>query len=463
VVRYLACISDTAYTIVQVNPVPVVDLGRDTSTCGDTIILHSSLSYSNPTWLWSTGATTPTLPVASTGTYWLEVTENGCSGRDTVIVYINSTLAIDLGPDFNICDRDTPVVLSSPQPAGTHYLWSNGLSDTQMTVSRTGTYWVEVKRNDCIGSDTIRIGVIPTPTVYTGADSTICEQFPHRVGDEINGATYLWNTGETTPYINVSATSTYILEVNLQGCIVYDTIQITAMPSPDINLGPDDDICPEQTIVLNGSHEPGSSYYWSTGETTPSIAVTSAGSYMVIVTSVYGCIGEDSIVLSFYPTPTVILGEDTTVCEETPLQLAPVMQLQTDELRWSDGTVGDVLMVKYGGTYTVTAVNKCGTDADTIEIKQIFCEIMVPNAFSPNNDGINDVFRVLGNVGRMENFRLSIFSRWGELMFHTTDKYKGWDGIQAGHPALMGTYVYMLEYSIDGTPYLKKGNFHLIR
>ena len=462
-IRYLACISDTVYATAGVTPVPAVDLGPDTVTCGDTVTLRSSVTYTNPSWLWNTGAVTSTLPVAQTGTYWLQVTENGCPGRDTIVVDISAHLTVDLGPDFNICDRDTPVVLHSPQAAGTHYLWSNGLSDTQMTVTRSGTYWLEVTRSSCTGSDSIHIGVIPTPSVYIGADTTICEQRPLQIGTDIPGAAYRWNTGETTPHISVSATNTYLLEVNLDGCIVYDTVNITAMPAPDIDLGPDGDICPEQTITLDGTYETGSTYSWNTGETSASIAVTSAGLYTVTVTSVYSCTGSDSILLSFYPKPTVLLGADTTVCEETPLLLIPALQLNTDSLRWSDGSVGGSLAVKYGGEYIVTAINKCGTDEDTIGVKQIFCEIMVPNAFTPNGDGINDVFRVLGNTGRMESFSLSIFSRWGELLFQTKDKYKGWDGTRNGQPSLLGTYVYMLEYSIAGKPYLRKGNFHLIR
>ncbi len=461
-IKYLDCISDTTYTTVRINSTPIVDLGPDTSTCGDTLILSSAVTYTSPSWLWNNGATTPTRSISQTGTYWLQVTENGCTGVDTILIDISPNLAVDLGPDFNICDRDTPVILHTEQMPGTHYLWSNGLSDTVMRVTRTGTYWVKVERNRCQGSDTIRIGIIPTPFIYIGADSIICEQFPARIGTEIAGATYLWNTGEPTPYINVNSTDNYILEVNLDGCIVYDTIEITAMAAPDIDLGDDDDICPEQTIALDGSYTIGSSYLWNTGEVTSSISVSSEGVYSVQVISEYGCIGTDSIILSYYPKPVVMLSADTTVCEETPLTIYPRF-INTDSLIWSEGSVGNTLTVRYGGEYVVTAVNKCGTDTDTILVKQIFCDIMLPNAFTPDGDGINDIFRVLGNIGRAEGFRFSIFSRWGELLFHTQDKYNGWDGVHKGQPAQLGTYVYLLEYSIEHKPYIQKGNFHLIR
>jgi gliding motility-associated-like protein len=160
--------------------------------------------------------------------------------------------------------------------------------------------------------------------------------------------------------------------------------------------------------------------------------------------------------------PIVSLGSDTTVCEETPLELQPHV-LHSDRLLWSDGSAGSSLSVRYGGVYSVTALNECGAAYDTVEVRQIFCEIWVPNVFTPNGDGKNDVFRVVGNVGRMNQFNLSIFDRWGQRVFYTSDKYQGWDGYYKGVPCILGTYVYMLEYQIDGIPMLEKGNFHLIR
>jgi gliding motility-associated-like protein len=173
-------------------------------------------------------------------------------------------------------------------------------------------------------------------------------------------------------------------------------------------------------------------------------------------------VGQDSIRLSYYPKPIVRLGADTAVCEETPLQLW-AWHINADSLMWSDGSVGNMLTVKYGGEYMVTGINKCGTGSDTILVKQVFCDIWLPNAFTPNGDGANDVFKVLGNIGRLEGFGFRIFNRWGEQMFHTKDRYQGWEGLYNGGPALLGTYVYMLEYSVDGKPYMQKGNFHLIR
>ena len=443
---------------------PDVDLGPDILACdGDAVTLGPGGSFgSGSTPQWSTGAVTPTIQVTQSGDYRLTVTRQGCTGDDTITVTVNPYPVVDLGPDFGLCESALPVTLRSAQPPGTHYVWSNGLSDTQMQVTRSGTYWLEVTAANCAASDMIVITAVPDPEVYIGPDTTICEQTPLTIGTDIPGAAYAWNTAETTSHISVKTTDTYILEVSLDGCTVYDTAVITAMPDPDIDLGGDRDICPEQTIVLDGSYGTGSSYLWNTGDTTATYTATVAGMYAVRVISAYGCTGGDSALLTFYPKPTVSLGADTTVCEETPL-LLQAWQVNADSLLWSDGSTDAGLYVQYGGTYTVTGINKCGTGADTIEVRQIFCDIWLPNAFTPNGDGVNDVFRILGNTGRLQGVTLSVFNRWGERVFVTNDKYKGWDGQQDGSDAMLGTYVYMLQYSLDGKPYLQKGNFHLLR
>jgi gliding motility-associated-like protein len=449
---------------VTVTAYPVVNLGNDLSVCADTITLRPTQPISGGSYLWSTGATTDSLRVTSSNAYWLRVSRNGCATTDTISVQLHKPVVVDLGPDIGICDRDTPHVLTSSQPAGAHYVWSNGLSTQQMSVSRTGRYWLEVTLGDCKDSDTLAVTVVPTPIVDLGPDTTICEQFPLRIGQEVAGADYRWNTGAAAPFIAVNTTDNYVLEVNLEGCIVYDTIVVTAMPPFIPDLGPDRDICPDEVMTLSANYSGMGTYLWSTGEVTSDIEVSEPGTYHVTVVSEYQCVGSDTVVLSLYPLPIVSLGQDTTVCEggAEPVMLKP-WKINTDELRWSDGRTGDVIAVTTPGTYVVTAVNKCGSAYDTIQVNQIFCDIWVPNVFTPNGDGINDRFRVLGTVGRLDNFSFSIFNRWGERVFQTQDRYLGWDGMHKGTPAPMDTYVYMLEYNLRGQPVLQKGNFHLLR
>jgi len=455
------CGSDSDTVHITVADVPVVDLGPDTALCADSLVLQSSGSYTSPAYLWSGGQTTPALKAGQSGSYWLQVTENGCKGSDTINITLNPSLTVDLGNDTGICDRDIPLMLVSPQPPGTQYLWSTGLTTPSINVTRTDTYWLKVTLGDCKGTDTITVNVILTPPIHIGNDSFICEGQPVNIGDVVPGADYLWNTGSTSSSIEVSESGSYWLTADLEGCKVSDTVQITVTPLPAPDLGPDGDICPEQVIVLDAAYA-GGSWQWSTGDTTSSVSVSSAGVYWIKVRSAYGCTGGDTVTFNYYPLPVVSLGADTTVCEETPLLLQP-FHTNSDSLCWSDGSAGETLTVSAGGQYIVAGINKCGETRDTVLIKQIFCDIWVPNAFTPNGDGVNDLFRVLGNTGRLESFRLRVFNRWGQLLFETSDRTKGWDGRQQGGEALLGVYVYMLEYSLHEQPVMQKGNFTLLR
>ncbi len=440
------------------------DLGPDREVCeGTPVVLTPAGSFANPQYRWSTGDTIGRITVTASGIYTVRVSINGCASEDTIEVQVLPSPVVDLGQDTGICDHDIPFLLENrvAQP-GASWLWSTGVNTSSISVVRTDTYWLEADIGGCKAGDTVFIEIVPAPFVNIGNDSTICEQFPLRVGMEVYGANYNWSTGASEPYISVNSSGVYMLEVNLRGCRVHDTINIVAMPVPDIDLGTDDDICPDQTIVLDATYQQGSRYLWNTGDTTATYPATSAGVYQVTVTSADGCVGTDEIVLSFYPDPVVLLGPDTVVCEETPLHLSASL-LNVDSLLWSDGTVGPMAVFSHGGIYTATGFNRCGFVSDTIEVSQIFCDIWLPNAFTPNGDGLNDVFRVLGNIGRLDGFGLGIYNRWGQRVFYTQDKYTGWDGLFNGVVAQLGTYVYLLEYNINGRPHRQKGNFHLLR
>lgn len=455
---------DPIDTITKEVFIPYLNIGNDTSLCADSLRLPLyPIMYPGGKYLWNTGDTLASISAKTSGKYWLEQTQKGCAIADTIEIDLNGDPVINLGSDTNICHTDLPFVLRSPQPPGTHYTWSTGLTDSQISVVQSGTYWLEVTRNACLGSDTIKIKVIQVPEISAGEDTIICEAWPIRLGTVIADATYEWNTGDTNPYIQVGKTGSYVLSVNIEGCVVKDTVEVTAMPSPPLDLGPDGDICPEQIIALNATAPNSTIYKWNTGDITPVYNATQPGTYAVTVISEYGCISSDTITLSYYAIPTVILGNDTVVCPETPLMLTALYAINEDSLLWSNGSSAREQIITQGGSYIVRAINKCGFDADTINIQEVSCDIWLPNAFTPNSDGKNDVYKILGNTRRMQDVNFSIYNRWGEQLFNTRDKSQGWDGTYKGEDAPVETYMYLLQYSFEGKPFVQKDNFHLLR
>jgi gliding motility-associated-like protein len=134
------------------------------------------------------------------------------------------------------------------------------------------------------------------------------------------------------------------------------------------------------------------------------------------------------------------------------------------QIKWQDGTSNPTYTVKQPGTYSLSATNNCGTTQDDIIVSKGICKVYVPSAFTPNNDGLNDLFRVTGTEVISE-FELMIFNRWGELIFKTTDKTKGWDGKLKGASLSTGTFVYLLKYkdNTSGKSESLKGTVVLIR
>nr|HPR28141.1 gliding motility-associated C-terminal domain-containing protein [Chitinophagales bacterium] len=132
---------------------------------------------------------------------------------------------------------------------------------------------------------------------------------------------------------------------------------------------------------------------------------------------------------------------------------------------WQDGSSGNTYLITESGEYWVDVnSNGCITRAyiDVIDDPCI-CEMIVPNAFSPNNDGYNDEFRQL-ECSQLNRFNMKIYNRWGELMFETSDYSAGWDGTFRGEQCEMGAYVFVIEYDIiDGESGIKQGSFLLLR
>ncbi len=449
---------------VNVNVVtdPVVALGNDTMICENTE-LRIGANIPQATYQWNNGTTTGYIDVSATGTYILSVNLQGCVVNDTIDITVAPLPEVDLGNDTGICLSLIPYILLSPQPTGSTYLWQDHSSNTSFAVNNSGRYWLQVTdSNGCINRDTININVVTDPIIALGDDTTICENSQLRIGTDIPQATYQWNNGSTSGYIDVSATGTYVLSANLGGCVVNDTIIITVVPLPTVDLGNDGVICPAGTITLDAGNGNGNTYLWNTGVTTQAISVTVAGLYIVTVISEFGCLRSDSILLTDYPYPEVWLGDDTSICEGGWLMLTPGHNY-TDLLTWQNGSTDPSFLATQAGIYTVTAANQCGTAADSIQIMTTFCDIWLPDAFTPNGDGKNDIFRILGSLGRLQDVEFSIYNRWGQLIFHTTDKAQGWDGSFKGAEQLVGTYTYLLKYKIDTNAHTRKGNFHLIR
>lgn len=180
------------------------------------------------------------------------------------------------------------------------------------------------------------------------------------------GTAFLWNTGETTQTITVDTTGWYFVDISsLPACTVRDSVYIAAIDAnSDVALGADVNSCAPYTQMLDAGYWPGSSYLWSTGDTTQMINVTQSGTYNVAVTTPCGIL-EDTIQIAVNPLPVVALGNDTSYCGKGTLDA----QNAGATYLWSDNSTSQMLMVMASGTYAVavTDVNGC-VNSDTVNV-----------------------------------------------------------------------------------------------
>ena len=178
--------------------------------------------------------------------------------------------------------------------AGSTYLWSTGETTQAITVSTSGNYSVTVTdANGCSAADDANASIHANPTVNLGADQQTCSGNTITFDAGNAGSTYLWNTGETTQTITVSTSGNYSVTVtDANGCSASDDANATIHANPTVNLGADQQTCSGNTITFDAGNA-GSTYLWSTGETTQAITVSTSGNYSVTVTDANGCSAAD--------------------------------------------------------------------------------------------------------------------------------------------------------------------------
>lgn len=194
-----------------------------------------------------------------------------------------------------------------------------------------------------------------------------------------------------------------------------------------------------------------------------------AGTYVANIRLLYNtCLNTLPFTVRFSDLPRFSLGKDTVLCAPATLHLDAFWQSAVDYL-WQDGSKKDNLDVSQSATVWVQLKDDKGcTKRDSVSIVVQGCEeckLFIPAAFTPNNDGLNDLFRVRAqctNIG-LSAFVLRIFNRWGQLVFSSKDISKGWDGRYKGK-VMQGSYVYMVEYRLKSDqPMRQKGTVVLIQ
>ncbi len=351
---------------------PTVTPGGATTFCsGGSVTLTSSAGTS---YLWSNGATTQAITATTAGTYTVQITNAaGCqsTASATTTVTVNPTPSaptITAGGAIALCSGGSVTLTST---AGTGYLWSTGATTQSITVSAAGTYNCKVVsaagcQSANSNSISVTVGTLPaTPTVTSGGSTTFCSG-GSVILTSTAGTSYLWSNGATTQAITATTAGAYTVQVtNAAGCqsasSTATTVTVNPTPSaPTITAGGAIALCSGGSVTLTSTA--GAGYLWSTGATTQSITVSTAGTYMCKVVSAAGCQSANSNSISVTvgappATPTVTTGGSTTFCSGSSVTLTSTAG--TSYL-WSNGATTQTITATTAGTYTVQVTNAAG-------------------------------------------------------------------------------------------------------
>jgi gliding motility-associated-like protein len=258
----------------------------------------------------------------------------------------------------------------------------------------------------------------------------------------------------------------YTIKVEKSSCndIVDSMIVSVGDDITKINLPADTVICSGSVMTLDAGMGY-TSYLWQDGTDKESIEVSDMGKYWARLTGENGCIYTDTTIIhSIEPLPFSFLPADTVICAGETWELVPLHLFKS--YSWSTGEMTGSIKISNAGLFSLLVVDEhgcAGSDSILVETKKCPFGIYFPNAFTPNKDGLNDIFKPV-MIGRPTVYKLIIYNRWGQQIFETTDPGQGWNGMIKNGEQESGTYIWTCAYQFyTQEKMIKKGVFLLLR
>ncbi len=358
--------------------------------------------------------------------------------------YVYENPEFSFGPDINICEGENAEVKAA-ELSDCEFHWLDDIEDKTITVTENKTLSGTLKNiyTLCEFSDEISVKVNSPEEFSLGNDMEFCKNETLKSDFKIENperfSSFEWLDNKSSEVNRTfSKQGNYTLEsTDLNGCKFQDEIFIKENPLPEIDFSTDSIFCNNKDNFLDCKVE-NAKYLWSTGEETQVIKVKDFGNYSVTVTDENGCFSTSSVNLKLKTLPEVNLNADTSYCEGESLVLDVFWKDATDYI-WQDFSNTENYEVTTPGIYTVKTYNVCGFSSNTVNVYERYCgEILIPNIITPNNDGINDYFKIKG-LG--SGWHLEIFTREGVRVFKTDNYKNDWSAENISD----GVYFYVLK------------------
>jgi gliding motility-associated-like protein len=433
---------------------------------------------------------------------------NLCASSNTatsnqVIITVNTPLTpvVSIAPSSNnICATTAVTFTASGTNGGSSpsYQWKkNGINvGTNSTIytdnllnNGDAISLIMTSSNSCVTSPaaqsnivTMNVSALLTPSVLINASAThICSHTSVVfTAVPVNGGAspvYLWKKNG----MSVGSNSNSYADNNpangdIVNCIITsnstclaipsatsNSINITVFSDPVVTLDHSATLCSGSSRQLDAGNF--SSYLWNDGSSGRTLSVNNTGKYYVTVKDNNGCTGSDtSTIISVLPVPKDFLPPDTAICDYGSLTINPLPGYKN--YLWNTNSTSQSITVTAPGEYWLQATgnNDCkGRDTIIVELKQCLKGFFVPTAFTPNNDGNNDLFMPM-LFGVVKKYRFIIYNRWGHKVFESTDVRKGWDGMLQGTKQDNAVFAWICTYQLEGEQEkVQKGTVILIR
>ena len=423
------CVDTIKSRRINITDKPFINLPfKDTLICTiDTLMLQASSPGNNLQWtpnynIINTTSGNPSVYPKDTTTYYITASNGSCINTDSIIVNTLDFITVQAMADTAICSKDSITLMLNSKAL--NFLWtpnialnSNSIKTPNAAPTVTTKYYVTANLGKCQDKDSVTITPFPYPIAIAGKDSIIC--FGKRVQFNANyiGDVFNWqpvnsliNANTLNPIAGPSTSTSYVLTAQYNvGCLkqVSDTITVFVEKIRPVFAGRDTFVTLQQPLVFQSS------------------------------------VTDTALTFLWYPSTGL---NNTTLLKPTAI--------------YTNSSLPDSL------TYTLTATTKngCSTKDDIkVRLFKLEPDILVPDAFTPNKDGKNDILKPIP-IGITELNYFSIFNRWGQPLFNTKEFGKGWDGTLNGLAAESGTYIFQTQ-GIDfrGKTVYKKGVFVLIR
>ncbi len=481
-------LADTAIVTITVVAPPVINLGNDTAICFVPFTLDAGnigASFS-----WQDGSNTQLFSVDSSGVFSVTVDNGVCINTDSIVINYDPAI-VNLGPDIITCQPDT--VVFDTGVLFVSYLWGDNSTDQTLNALNTGMYSVEVTNSSgCTALDTTEI-IAGSLALNLGSDTVICQGQSLLVNaqTQASGVDYLWSTGSTNPTLTLTDAGVYWVEVSSGICLQRDSIEVQEQIVTAAFEGLNESGCSPVTIDFNSTSVVSigsiTSWDWNFGNGMNSNVENPNQTYLneegitypiqLIVTSDLGCTDDTTVFMQINAYPQVVAEFSyfpNTVLFDEDIYFE---NLSTNATSWQWDFGDGVNSIEESpahsyltiGTYSITLIasNEFGCN-DTISYQlEVSSEtlLFVPNTFTPDGDEFNQNWVVQISEIDIYDFRITLFNRWGELIWESFDPEVGWDGTINGAAVQDGVYTWKIEVGtkFTGKREIFTGHVNVIR